>query len=640
MLCFLLGLSGCSGGSGGGESSGSGSLTVTFNQNPLQVTKYQWDLPSTINVDAVVQGYTSASSVYVYIIDQGNTISAGQVQIDQIGQDTYQAMLTLPASTSIGEHDGSLQLRLCADPNCNTLLNSSTLPYRITVQSNPTLQAMPSPATLVGIGVSHTGYATALGLRLPTFTFQGTPVYPIYIQATDSGSVFGLPYNQYGVGNGLIAGPFNQNIFQLSFVGGGNLTPGSYSGVLTLTFCHDEQCTKVFDGSSALPYTLTVTANNLTPLSPVANVPDWQGLDGGPSHDGSAPITVSVDNLAPRWVVSTDPNGNDSYPADPHPLTGDDKVYLNSFVLTALNEVDGSVAWTGNAYSRGPMSSANGTIYLDSPDSLYGIDEADGSQIFTNNGIDVSYSWVGPVAIGSKVLLGVSSNSYQQISGFNGQTGAAEGAPSCLQSIEQTYPTLNLLPALDSQLNAYIMTDSGLMVANFGANPGCHKIATTGTGFAGPPIYVSTNSDVLLNAESSLVDFNTQNSTVKWNVQIPQSLIHDDNAVANGVVYVVANNAFEPPELQAYSEANGKLLWSWSLLEPFSEGLLQTGMVVTNNVIFVQGYDSLYAVDLSTHQAVWSLNSPGAMAISANGILYVNYAASRMDSKIMAINLH
>jgi outer membrane protein assembly factor BamB len=73
-------------------------------------------------------------------------------------------------------------------------------------------------------------------------------------------------------------------------------------------------------------------------------------------------------------------------------------------------------------------------------------------------------------------------------------------------------------------------------------------------------------------------------------------------------------------------------------------------VIATNNLLFVDTDIGVYAVDLSTHQTVWTLWIPGfQMAISPSGILYVltsveysfqsgGYVPSA--PAMMAINLH
>ena len=56
---------------------------------------------------------------------------------------------------------------------------------------------------------------------------------------------------------------------------------------------------------------------------------------------------------------------------------------------------------------------------------------------------------------------------------------------------------------------------------------------------------------------------------------------------------------------------------------------------MTDNLAFVVSEKATYAIDLGTHQAVWSYPYSGTIALSDNGVLYV----ARSDGALGAINL-
>lgn len=77
--------------------------------------------------------------------------------------------------------------------------------------------------------------------------------------------------------------------------------------------------------------------------------------------------------------------------------------------------------------------------------------------------------------------------------------------------------------------------------------------------------------------------------------------------------------------IDALNLDDGSMAWSWS--PPTSTDSYGTGVndvIATNNLLFVDTDIGIYAVDLSTHQTVWTLWVPGfQMAISPSGMLYV-----------------
>lgn len=84
-------------------------------------------------------------------------------------------------------------------------------------------------------------------------------------------------------------------------------------------------------------------------------------------------------------------------------------------------------------------------------------------------------------------------------------------------------------------------------------------------------------------------------------------------------LYAVNN---DPLRLEARSEADGSLLWSWPAAA--SGGVaFKSEVLLTNNMAFVSTNLSTYAVDLATHKAVWSYPASGNLALSSDGVLYL-----------------
>ena len=105
-------------------------------------------------------------------------------------------------------------------------------------------------------------------------------------------------------------------------------------------------------------------------------------------------------------------------------------------------------------------------------------------------------------------------------------------------------------------------------------------------------------------------------------------------AIANGVVYAARN---APPALDALSETDGHVLWSWS--PPAANTAFHRNIVVTQNLVFVSTDANVYAIDLSTQQQVWRYAKPGMLAISANSTLCIVTGASLSDGTVDAIRL-
>jgi outer membrane protein assembly factor BamB len=69
-------------------------------------------------------------------------------------------------------------------------------------------------------------------------------------------------------------------------------------------------------------------------------------------------------------------------------------------------------------------------------------------------------------------------------------------------------------------------------------------------------------------------------------------------------------------------KTDGTLLWNW--VPPASgDAGFKSEVLLTKNLAFVSTNLSTYAVDLTTHKAVWSYPVTGNLALSSNGVLYL-----------------
>jgi outer membrane protein assembly factor BamB len=64
-------------------------------------------------------------------------------------------------------------------------------------------------------------------------------------------------------------------------------------------------------------------------------------------------------------------------------------------------------------------------------------------------------------------------------------------------------------------------------------------------------------------------------------------------------------------------------------------------VLLTQNAVIVSTNLSTYAIDRSTHHVVWSYPTAGNLALSSNGILYIEgYGAYGSSTMLTAINVH
>jgi outer membrane protein assembly factor BamB len=82
----------------------------------------------------------------------------------------------------------------------------------------------------------------------------------------------------------------------------------------------------------------------------------------------------------------------------------------------------------------------------------------------------------------------------------------------------------------------------------------------------------------------------------------------------------------------ALSEANGARLWDWSM--PDENLFRPLPLLVSDNLLFAGSLYNTYAIDLQSHQTVWTYPLAGRLAIS-DGSLYI----SGLHGEITALTL-
>ena len=135
---------------------------------------------------------------------------------------------------------------------------------------------------------------------------------------------------------------------------------------------------------------------------------------------------------------------------------------------------------------------------------------------------------------------------------------------------------------------------------------------------------------------NTLLAFNVPLNTVAWKIAGDYPSTPAYNA---GVLYATNNN---PVRLEARSESDGALLWSWVPPQAGDTGFYSETLL-TKNLIFVSTNLATYAIDSSTHQMVWSYPLTGKLALSQNGILYIEGRRSQgspsVPGTLTAINV-
>jgi outer membrane protein assembly factor BamB len=679
-VASLFALAGCGGGGGGGGGGNGGGggggggggsnfpLTISLTQNTITGSVPQIELPSEISFTATVAGTTSASTIFVVIADSANTFS-GTPGVTQVNATQYQATLPLPDTLSMGDYSGNLTISLCADAACATVLGRKTAPYSVTIAENPVISGSFSRASVTLTAVADDDVVT-----YPMILHAPVIPYISHAKFSDDDNVLRVAGDSQ-----TISAPLGSATnFSLSV--SPDLPPGTYSGSLDVTFCRGESCERAYRGETTLPYTVTVYAQtNLKTLAPLAGATDWTALQGSSARTGHVPVTLNPADFSPRWLWRSPDPATLTNVLEPVNAAG--KVFTvaapeSTFAITpilfALDEASGAVSWQQSIPDPGtgpwngglgpfmPPVIAGNHVYLartvgsypDAEGTLLAFGTTDGTPafappIFANTPGEfaeytfeqgLNLNWIGPAHLTPRADSILLTSRADDFSSTQLATDLATGAPSapwesCIASLAS--PAFAGAAAVDANGDTYLATNEGLLLAD-----SCETIATPTTLADGyGPVAVPGTSTVIVVSQGNLLVLDTAAREIKWSALKAdnQQVYVGSPAVAGDSVFL-QNNASFLVQLEARNIDSGELLWTWQ--PPWSDETSFRGNVVsTDNLVFVSTRRAVYAIDRTTHQAVWTYPYPGKISISANGVLYVRRGFLWSGTGIAAINL-
>lgn len=498
-------------------------------------------------------------------------------------------------------------------------------------------------ASVVRTAVSGTSVYPTVTLDAAALGLTGT----LYAKVANAGGAFGQAVNVRGSGGSRI----------LEFTSNVAATTGQHTGQATVSLCQDAACaTPQAVPSLRLNYSVSVLApgsawpgNHLTTLAPMQGAPEWATFQGNAAHTGYVPVTLDPNQFGTRWQLTVPAflYFNDLFNLATV-TTANGKFYIaGNNAITAHSEFDGSTIWSysfaGLPYpSVNPPAVSNGVVYVaagqQSSTSMFAFDANDGSLIFRSA---MSSQWENYLAptVGA---LGVYTNA-----GTNGGLYAFDSQGNQLYLGTVAHQS-TWTPAVDAS-SVYAYTGDALHV--FDPVTGAVKATINdptfsnyiyqigGSAVLGAPnsVFAAAYANSALNGGgigNALVHFNLQTNTVDWSVQ---GVYPSTPAYNNGVVYAANNN---PLRLEARAEADGSLLWSWTP-PAAGDGKFVSEVLLTQNTIIVSTNLSTYAIDTTTHRVVWSYPIAGNLALSPNGILYIeSYGTYSATTTLTAINVH
>lgn len=620
-------LPGCGGGGGGGSSSPPPPPppTQTYTVTPTTVTaSYTAGSPSPVTVTVKASPALNGTA-YLAIADAAGVIdTAAPVTLN--GDGSYSLTLSPLASLTAGAHTGHIKISVCADQACNTPFAGSpvSVAFDFEVAAAPAPVTL-SPATLTGQFVAGDAFPFRM---LTTAVPQASVGVNVFFTALDpSGAV--TPNVDAVVSGGSIT---------LGLIALQSLAPGHYTGTVQLHVCSDSACATDLGGSPLLvPYDFQVTpapaTGGLTALSPLPGVPAWQMFQGNAAHTGYVPVTLDPAKFATRAlqllnaVISP-------------PVVENGIVYVASPpVLYALRESDLSILWSYDfsalgilgsnfGYALNSPSVSGGKVYIATSGQqqtfMFGLDANTGALDFQTAFGSQWEQYLAPTVDGGVVFS--DCGSYGGMCAFDAGSGAQQYF-TMLQQFDEWTPAVDANYAYayiggqtaytPAQLNVIDRT-TGAVVQSILDN----SYLWSGYSMFSAPVIGAANSVAAVNTgnpnNNELIDFDTSGGTIRWH--IPGKYLGNP-AYHAGVFYAWNGN---PLQLEARAETDGALLWSWSPPAGAAIQGYQNDVLLTDNLVFVSTGTSTYAIDLTTHQAVWSLPYGGRLAISNQGVLYLS----------------
>lgn len=660
VLVLIILLAGCGGGGGTDTSAPIGNNPVTTpNTNAGLSTD-----SATLNATAIL-GVTPAVTLTGKILDrngiairleeQGNDHVFGPARITINSDGSFTGVVPVQA-TATGNYSGNLVLRLCGTLDCSILLPTTpvTLPYTLDVE--PATQAS-------GVSVlSSTTQSIELDI-LPDravsveFDIHSSIALPQDTSMYGSSTAFPAPDVQIVLSADRRSGHVTVHV--PAYFG----APNPVGGMLDFSVCLVAGCTQRYGADLHIPW--QAHSHVAQPaLSAISGAYDWSGIQGNAMHTGAVPVTLNPAAFSLRWLRA------DSIASSPYlnqVATGNGSVYLREGGnLVAISEDRGVVQWSVTDDPRiTPTVSApayyNGMVFYTASDQFGGttwvnaLNSGTGARVWQRTGPQGPSSMAPPVFNQGSVyaVTGVFVGTYNLLTGASGLNWA--------------YGTSFTDVAVDGQ-NVYFWNDvaqSGvassssdnvgvLAIANenSAASPRgypIHNLKAMSVTAGSPPVLgamqdlliaTSMPMDSVNYRSNDLLSINTQTGTENWRYVCTCT---GAPAVAQGRVFV-ANN--ESKALEVLDESTGTLLWYWPLPAGINGESTRGSPLVANNLAFVSSTFGTYAIDLQTHQKVWSTSYTGALSLSANGVLYIyspniaNQSSFGPQTTLAAFNLH
>ena len=573
----------------------------------------------------------------------GTTIQALKPQVTGTVT-SYNVSPALPAGLTLDAASGAI--------SGTPTTPSAAASYTVTAQNSSGSTSFSLSLSVIAVNVSPTNVSRIVA----SGTTVSVAVSAVPVDFAVSGALFAKATDNSGVfAPAVTATPANGG-YTLTLTVATTASAGHHSGNVTLNLCGDSACSHPEPVPSiTVPFEIDVlTANSpwlgdhLGALTPWNGVADWTTYQGNAAHTGYVPVDLDPNQFSTRWQIPAFPASDSVYIH--MPATAGGTIFVaGGNALYARRELDGSLVWQHDFSalqfpSVNPPAVANGVVYVaagqQSSTYMFAFDAADGTQVFQSQMSSQWEHYLAPTVFGQSVYT--DAGEYGGLYSFDPAGQQQFFASTLGQTSEWT-------PAADAN-HVYAYTNGEPGSGNSGGGltvldpaTGAVQSFITDTTFTnyvyeirGAPVLGAPGSVIAANYANStlngggngntLLDFDLALNSIAWKIPGDYPSTPAYNA---GVIYAANNN---PLRLEARSESDGSLQWSWSP-QAGDTGFVSE-VLLTKNVVFVSTDVAVYGIDAGSHLAVWSYPLSGRLSLSQNGILYIEGT-----SPLTAINL-
>lgn len=367
----------------------------------------------------------------------------------------------------------------------------------------------------------------------------------------------------------------------------------------------------------------------------------WAMNQANPSHTGYIPVTINTADIAFRWKKRVSSSALSPVTVAENRIFVSDPGYFGTQHLYAIKK-NGNLAWGkafSNIFSVNPPSYDSGKVYVQTGNSTPGTylrayQAKDGNLVFQAPHAAQWERYLAPTIYKGTVYI--NGGYYGGMYSFNGKNGHENWFYSGLPQTD------GWTPAADEKW-AYSYIGSLYVVDRL---TGKLAFQILNSGQQAVPMLGGLN-DVFVIDGGMLSKFKTDTKKITWQKSYNFSEDYTGQpALANGVIYAGTTQG----SLVALDQATGKTLWAWK--NTVKDAVINN-VIATKSHVFFSTANKVYAIDLTTHQNVWSYPASGHLALgesalyvaSGNGVLTAFrlgladiFAPANVDFQPTAIN--